>query len=149
YFRAGDPVFVDVNGDYIIDERDLTIVGNSQPRMTGGVNLNLRYKALSMNINTSFTLRRDIINASLAQRFGFFNNPQGTNAASNGVLVPISAYNFWTPDNRIADYPNPYDYTRVNMMTPFRENQTLFMEDGSYFKINGISVAYALNQNVL
>src|SRR5690606_7082114 len=42
YFRAGDPIFVDINGDYIIDEKDLTIVGNSQPRMTGGLNMNLR-----------------------------------------------------------------------------------------------------------
>jgi len=149
YFRAGDPIFVDLNGDYIIDERDLTIVGNSQPRMTGGINLSTRYKALSMNINTSFTLRRDIINSSLSERFGYFNNPTATNAGNNGVLVPIGAYNFWTQDNRIAEYPNPYDYTRVNMMTPFRSNQTLFMEDGSYFKINGISIAYALGSKVL
>lgn len=149
YFRAGDPIFVDINGDYIIDERDQTIIGNSQPRMTGGINMNLRYKALSMNINTSFTLRRDIINAALSQRFGFFNNPQGTNAATNGVLPPISAYNFWTADNRIADYPNPFDYIRYSTMEPFRANQTLFMEDGSYFKINGISIAYALNRNIL
>jgi TonB-linked SusC/RagA family outer membrane protein len=149
YFRAGDPIFVDLNGDYIIDERDLSIVGNSQPRMTGGINMNIRYKALSVNMNTSFTLRRDIINASLSQRFGYFNSPTATNASNNGVLVPIGAYNFWAPDNRQAEYPNPYDYTRVNMMTPFRPNQTLFMEDGSYFKINGISVAYALGRNLL
>jgi len=149
YFGAGDPIFVDLNGDYIIDEKDLVIVGNSQPRMTGGINMNLRYKALSMNINTSFTLRRDIINGSIAQRFGYFNNPRGTNATTNGVLVPIGAYNFWTPDNRVAEYPNPYDYTRVGIMDPFRANQTLFMEDGSYFKINGISIAYALSGNIL
>lgn len=149
YFRAGDPIFADLNGDYIIDERDLTIVGNSQPRMTGGINMNFRYKALSMNVNTSFSLRRDIINASLAQRFGYFDNPAATNATGNGVLVPISAYNFWTPDNRVAEYPNPYDYTRVGIMTPFRPNQTIFMEDGSWFKINGISMNYALNQNIL
>lgn len=149
YFKAGDPIFADLNGDYVIDENDLAIVGNSQPRMTGGFNVNLRYKALSMNINTSFTLRRDIINASVAERFGYFNNPQGTDASTNGVLVPIGAYNFWTPDNRIAEYPNPYDYTRVDIMDPFRSNQSLFMEDGSYFKINGISFAYALNRNVL
>lgn len=149
YFKAGDPIFVDVNGDYIIDNRDLVIVGNSQPRMTGGINTNIRYKALSVNVNTSFTLRRDIINRALSERFTSFNDPAALNASGNGVLVPISAYNFWTPDNRVAEYPNPYDYTRANMMTPFRANQTLFMEDGSYFKINGISVAYALGRSVL
>jgi len=149
YFRAGDPIFVDINGDYIIDEKDLTIVGNSQPRMTGGFNFNLSYKSFSINTNFSYTLRRDIINAAVAQRFNYFNNPTATDAANSGVLVPIDAYNFWTPQNRYADYPNPYDYTRARIMTPFRSNQTLFMEDGSYFKINGISVAYALNKRIL
>lgn len=28
YFKAGDPIWVDVNGDYIIDEKDKVIVGN-------------------------------------------------------------------------------------------------------------------------
>lgn len=149
YFRAGDPIWVDINGDYIIDEKDLTIVGNSQPRMTGGFNLNMQYKSLSINTNCSFTLRRDIVNAALAQRFGFFNNPMGTNATSSGVLTPINAYNFWTPENRNADYPNPFDYTRDRIMTPFRPEQTLFMEDGSFFKINGISLSYALDKRVL
>src|SRR5690606_30155069 len=150
YFKAGDPIFVDLNGDYIIDEKDQAIVGNSQPRMTGGINMNLRYKALTVNINTSFTLRRDIINQSLAQRFGYFNDPTASNGGYNGVLVPIDAYNFWTPDNREgAVYPNPFDYTRVNIVKPYRANQTLFMEDGSYFKINGISMAYSLGRRVL
>lgn len=149
YFRAGDPMWVDLNGDYIIDEKDKTIVGNSQPRMTGGFNVNLRYKSLSINTNCSFTLRRDIINAALAQRFGFFNNPQGIRAESSGVLTPIDAYNFWTPQNRNADYPNPFDYTRNRIINSFRPEQTLFMEDGSYFKINGISLSYALDKRVL
>jgi TonB-linked SusC/RagA family outer membrane protein len=149
YFRAGDPIFVDLNGDYLIDEEDMAIVGNAQPRMVGGINMSMRYKAFSININTSFTLRRDIINQSLSERFKYFSNPTATDASSNGVLVPMHAYNFWTPENRVAAYPNPYDYTRARIMDPFRSNQTLFMEDGSYFKINGISIAYSLGRAVL
>ena len=34
--QAGDPIWVDVNGDYIIDDKDKVVVGNSQPRLTGG-----------------------------------------------------------------------------------------------------------------
>lgn len=75
YFKAGDPIWVDVNGDYIIDEKDKVIVGNSQPRMTGGISINLRYKAFSINTNCSFTLRRDIINKALADRFRAYGTP--------------------------------------------------------------------------
>ena len=39
FFRAGDPIWTDLNGDYILDEKDYVIVGNSQPVFTGGVNI--------------------------------------------------------------------------------------------------------------
>lgn len=150
YFRAGDPIWVDVNGDYVIDEKDRVIVGNSRPRVTGGFSLNLRYKAFSINTNTSFTLRRDIINKALADRFASYGNPLTKSLEKEGAMVPIDAYNFWTPDNRYgAEYPNPYDYTRSNIIKPYRAEQTLFMEDGSYFKINTISVAYDVHKSIL
>ena len=151
YFKAGDPIWVDVNGDYIIDEKDKVIVGNSQPRMTGGISINLRYKAFSINTNCSFTLRRDIINKALADRFRAYGTPVAgkVNLTGSGALTPIEAYNFWTEDNIYAQYPNPFDYTRSSIIQPFRYDQTLFMEDGSYFKINGISVAYTIPKKML
>ena len=75
YFKAGDPILVYLNGDYIIDEKDKAIVGNSQPRVNGGMSINLRYKSLSLFTSFSFLLRRDIINKVLADNFKSFNNP--------------------------------------------------------------------------
>jgi TonB-linked SusC/RagA family outer membrane protein len=151
YFKAGDPIWVDVNGDYIIDEKDKVIVGNSQPRMTGGININVRYRAFSINSSCSFTLRRDIINKALADRFQAYGIPDSKNIklTSSGALTPIESYNFWTKENTGAEYPNPFDYTRSSIIQPFRYDQTLFMEDGSYFKINGISMAYSIPRRLL
>ncbi|MDO4162802.1 MAG: SusC/RagA family TonB-linked outer membrane protein [Bacteroides sp.] len=145
YFRAGDPIWVDLNGDYIIDENDKMIVGNSQPRVTGGLAINLKWKNFSLYTNCSFVLRRDIINKVLADNFAAYSNPNVSisSMGSKASLTPISAYNFWTPDNIHADYPNPYDYLRADIIDPFRADQTLFMEDGSYFKINGITLSYS------
>ena len=46
---------------------------------------------------------------------------------------------FWQEDRIHAQYPNPFDYIRGgtdgNKVDFFRPDQTLFMEDGSYFKI--------------
>ncbi len=146
YFRAGDPIWADLNGDYIIDEKDKKIVGNSQPRVTGGININLRYKNFSLFTNFSFTLKRDILNQVLANNFAAYASPNkaATSLGKNAALVPIDAYNFWTPDNIHADYPNPFDYKRASIINPFRVDQTLFQEDGSYFKINGITLSYSL-----
>ncbi|MDR3244846.1 MAG: SusC/RagA family TonB-linked outer membrane protein [Prevotellaceae bacterium] len=139
YFRAGDPIWADVNGDYIIDAKDKMVIGNSQARATGGMNLNFSYKNFALSANTVFVMRRDIINAALADRFATYSDP-----LSQKALVPISAYNFWTPVNTNAEYPNPFDFTRSRVMNPFRRDQTLFMEDGSYFKIGNASLTYTV-----
>lgn len=146
YFKAGDPIWMDLNGDYVIDENDKAIVGNSQPRVNGGMSVNLRYKNLSLFTSFSFLLRRDIINKALADNFKAFNNPNrsGTLLQGDASLPPIDVYDFWTPANTSADYPNPYDYQHASVIDPFRADQTLFMEDGSYFKINAITLSYSL-----
>ena len=153
HLQAGDPIWVDVNGDYIIDERDKVVVGNSQPRFTGGFNVNLSYKSFSVNTNFSFVVKRDIINRALADRFNAYSNPLARNLHETGALTPIDAYHFWRADRTQAHYPNPFDYIRGgtadHKVNFFRPDQTLFMEDGSYFKMNGISVAYRLPQKVV
>ena len=77
---------VDLNGDYIIDEKDKAIVGNSQPRVNGGMSINLRYKNLSLFTSVSFLLRRDIINKVLADNFKSFNNPMCLEMGCKEVL---------------------------------------------------------------
>ena len=147
YFKAGDPIWADLNGDYVIDEKDKAIVGNSQPRVIGGLSVNLRYKNLALFTSCSFTLRRDIVNQVLANNFASLNDPNikgGDGMYKNAALTPISAYDFWTPTNTHADYPNPYDYQHSSVIKPFRADQTLFLEDGSYFKINAITLSYTL-----
>ncbi len=153
YFKAGDPIWVDVNGDYVIDEKDKMIVGNSQPRITGGLSINLRYKNFSINTNSSFVLRRDIINKALADRFAAYTDPLGIAKMDvlrkSAALTPIESYDFWAPDHIHAGYPNPYDYIHAKTINPFRLDQTLFMEDGSYFKLNTVSIGYTLGKRVL
>jgi len=144
YFKAGDPIWVDVNGDYILDDNDREIVGNSQPRITGGAYNTLRYGSVSVSVSLSFTLRRDIINKTLADQFATYYDPKSLTS-----LAPIGAYDFWTPEHRNAKYPNPFDYKRSNLVDPFRADQTLFQEDGSYVKLNNVSLSYNVNKKYI
>ena len=143
YFTAGDPIFTDLDGNYVLNEYDRVIAGNSQPQITGGFFSLLQYKNWSMEINTSFTYKRDILNNFLAARFDSFSTPTAL-----GALVPLTEYNFWAQAGDAAMYGNPYDYTRSDIINPFRYNQTLFQEDGSYFKLNAIKIYYNFNQSL-
>lgn len=143
YFRAGDPIWTDLDGNYVLDDYDRVIAGNSQPQITGGFFSLLQYKNWSMEINTSFTYKRDILNNFLASRFASFSNP--TNMAA---MVPLSEYDYWQQAGDAAAYGNPFDFTRSDNVNPFRYNQTLFQEDGSYFKLNAVKLYYNFNQSL-
>lgn len=148
YFQGGDPRWTDVNGDYVIDENDLLPLGNPVPLITGGINSLTSYKSFQLSINASYTLVRDVLNSTMANMFQSYTNPTGLNA-----LLPIDNYNFWqaSPESKVAgsgnaEYPNPYDFRRASTLKPFRTNQTLFLEDGSYLKINNIVLVYNVNR---
>ena len=147
YFEAGDPNWTDINGDYIIDERDMVYVGDSQPRVTGGFNSFLSYKNWSLNMMFSYVQGRDIINEVLAKQLNSYFDPfmvdENREGRSNAALLPLDRYDFWMQEGDVAAYPNPFNYQRQKGMKPFRANQTLFMEDGSYFKFNSATLRYA------
>jgi len=143
HFKGGDPYWTDVNGDYILDERDFVVVGNAQPKLTGGISTNVRWKGLSLSTQLSYTYRRDVINAALAKQMESYNNPFGNNGGrKDAALLPLER-NFWRQPGDVADLPNPFDFRRT-AMRPFRPNQTLFLEDGSYLKINFVTLGYNL-----
>ncbi|QPH38878.1 SusC/RagA family TonB-linked outer membrane protein [Pedobacter endophyticus] len=140
YFRAGDPRYTDVNGDYIFDGQDLVDAGSSQINFSGGVTLDFRYERFSAQVQGTCILGRDILNNALAAQFQAFSNP-----VTPSGLVPISEYDIWTHPGQVAKYPNPYDYLRSGIVFPYRYAQTLFQEDGSFFKLNYITLGYTLN----
>ena len=152
FLRAGDPYWADLNGDYVIDDNDLAALFNPQPKMVGGVQFYAKYGQFSVNTNVSFTMFRDVINTALAERFRNFSQPssqQYSDFLSNGVLVPIDQYNYWRADGDAATYPNPYNFIYYPRINPFRYNQTLFIEDGSYWKLNQVTLRYEVPQTWL
>jgi TonB-linked SusC/RagA family outer membrane protein len=141
YFKAGDPIWKDVDGNYILDENDYVAAGNSQPLITGGIQSYVNWKSFSLNVSTSFTLIRDILNNALAERMQFLGDPYTPKA-----VVDFNQVDYWKGEGSTAIYPNPFDYKRYNDIKPYRYDQTLIQEDGSYFKLNTISLAYLMNR---
>lgn len=156
FFQAGDPIWQDINGDYIIDNAttnnaDMVAVGNPTPKLVGGLTTQVVYKEFTLNVNTSLTAYRDILNLVAANNFAAYGYPQNANA-----LVPIDGFNYWKPTNSArtegtvgAQYPNPFDFRRTAALNPFRVNQTLFLENGTYFKINTIMLSYNVARELL
>lgn len=148
YFMAGDPMWVDVNGDYMLsDDEDNVITGNPEPRAVGGVSNTFSYKNFSLNIFCSFTFKRDILNNAMASRLLRLTEPYNINygGAIGGAvnIYDLDQLNYWKQQGDLgARYPNVYYVYRNGQIQPFRMDQTMFMEDGSYFKINQVTLNY-------
>jgi len=149
FFRAGDPIWTDLNGDYILDDRDFVVVGNSQPVFTGGFNAFVQYKQWSINTQFYMTLKRDVMNTALADRLRNYRNPAGLAPDGAGALVPIDDLDIWSTSNTSSYFPNIYDFRRSSFINPFRYDQTLFQEDGSYFKFTTATLSYNFDREML
>ncbi len=155
YFQGGDPYWKDVDHNYILNGDDRMPSGNTQPLVTGGLQSYLTYGNFSVNISASFTAVRSLLNDALADRLSFLSDPFGTkfndskgNPLGPRTIVNLSNVAYWVRPGQIASFPNPYDYTRSGAISPYRWDQTLFQEDGSYFKINTVTLAFKLGKKV-
>src|SRR5690606_30713388 len=103
------PIYIDRNGDYILDNRDYSRSGNTQPLVTGGLQNTFQYKNLQFSIYASYTAKRTILNYALAQRLDLLKDPFG-----GKTVVPIGGLDVWLKEGDVAKYPYPYDYSRNN-----------------------------------
>jgi TonB-linked SusC/RagA family outer membrane protein len=149
-YQGGDARFYDANGDYVIDAKDRQVSGNTQPLLTGGFTNTFTYGNFGLNIYASYTAVRSILNASLAQRLLQLSDPFGSTIAGPQSVPTSSDLSIWKgPGDATAKYANVYNYAHEVYLNNFRAEQTLFQENGSYFKINSITLSYLLPKDLV
>lgn len=141
--RLGYPNWRDVNGDYMISDntgqQDQTFFGDPNPFVTGGFTNFFSYKNFSVQVLTTFTFGRDIMNQTLAQRLsnGLFYGSASDFAQAS--ITDISQYNYWRQSGDNATLPalNPF-----MSLYAWRTGQSLFKEPGWYIRIKNINLGY-------
>jgi TonB-linked SusC/RagA family outer membrane protein len=133
----GDIKFVDVSEDGIINNEDYTVIGNPHPDFTFGVSNNFRYKIFDLGIMISGSVGNDILNTTSFHA----KDPRQLTTNKYAVL----AKNSWTPENTNAKYPR----AGSNLQGIFIANDLLAIEDGSYVKIQNVSLGVNLNRDII
>ena len=160
-YKAGDAKLRDVDGNYQwISYQDKAPVGDTNPKWTGGLFSSTTWKNLTLDIHCSFTLGRQVYNQALERSLtsmttaggvdengtGFWTgwnaNWSGTkDYVSRRMLIDVSGLNYWTKAGDNAQYPNLSPYRDVANYYP---NSSMFLENGSYFKLNSIMLSYRI-----
>ncbi len=124
----GDFRYADVNKDGTIDERDRVFVGSYQPKFYYGINGGFNYKAFDFSIDCYGNAGNKVYNGKKAVRFGNEN-------------VEASRADRWR-----TSAPSNTEYRASNAIP---KPSTYFVESGSFFRINNITLGYTLPQNVI
>lgn len=127
--QPGDVLYVDQNGDRKIDDKDMTIIGNPNPKFIYALTTSLSWKNLTLDLTFNGVYGNQILNANLIELTDV------KNARKN--ILSDAYYKAWTPENRSNSYPRlGYQPTGV-----FCDR---YIEDGSYLRLADVSLSYLL-----
>lgn len=132
--QPGHIKYRDINGDRVINDNDMTIIGDANPDFIGGLTNNLKYKNFDLNFFFQFSYGNDILNAN---RLVFEGNSGRT--FQNQFA---SVLNRWTPDNQ-------NNIMFVARGDGDRMYSSRVIEDGSYLRLKTLQLGYVLPDNLL
>lgn len=136
--RPGDVKYVDYNKDGVIDNNDMTIMGNPYPNFYYGMTNNLSYKELSLSFTLQGTHGNQLLNMSaIGQR----------NTRGNRVAQQASQINYWKSESDPGDgkTPRPNDAVTGNN----RAVSQRYLDGGSFLRVNNITLAYAFPESMM
>lgn len=150
----GMPKFKDLNNDGKIDDKDISVIGNTTPKHTGGFNFNVTYKDIDLGVNFNWSYGNDVYNANkLASLYG----PKEQGVYENKLSILSNAYKIYdvvsgqlvrlkTPDELNAANTNanlPLSYSEMGVTS------TLGIEKGSFLRLNTLTLGYTVPRAVL
>lgn len=147
--QPGDLKLRDLNGDGIIDTKDQTDLGNAQPKFYGGFNQTFKYKNFDMSMFFNFSVGNKVYNAN---KIEFTTKYQYTDQNMLGEMADRWR---WFNDDGIK-VTDPAALTALNantsLWTPTGGNYFLHsyaIEDGSFLRLNNVTVGYSLPKDAL
>ncbi|MDR0575862.1 MAG: TonB-dependent receptor [Tannerella sp.] len=138
--RPGDAVFVDLNGDGVINTEDASYDYGytDDPQYLAGVNMGFSWKNFDVSLQWTGAWE---VSRQISDVFArpFVSNDSQT----QGGLLKYHVYNTWTEDNpsQAAKYPRP---TWTHATNNYR-GSTLFEADASYLRLKSLQIAYNFN----
>lgn len=131
----GDIRYKDLNNDGKIDDKDVTEIGNPNPKFTAGLTNTFNYKGFDLSIFLYGSYGADIFNYTRRQTEGM------NNQYTNQLAVVLDRY---TATNTGATTPRFNQWSNNNIRISDR-----YVEDGSYLRIQNVSLGYNLPKSII
>ncbi|WP_243348796.1 SusC/RagA family TonB-linked outer membrane protein [Parabacteroides sp. FAFU027] len=128
-FTAGDVRFKNLSGsDNLIDANDMTVIGDPNPDIYGGLNTSVKWKKFNVSALFTYSLGNEVYNYTrqVLESIKTFDNQ------TQAVL------NRWKVEGQVTDMPKAV-YGDPMQNSRFSDR---FVEDGSYVKLKNVTFSY-------
>ncbi|MGM9766965.1 MAG: SusC/RagA family TonB-linked outer membrane protein [Candidatus Cryptobacteroides sp.] len=131
HYQDGDIAYRDINGDGLVDGRDVTVLGNSFPEVTLGFDIDLRYKGWGLYAVFYAELGVD----------AWMNNAYYWNYGENAYSV--LALDRWHPvNNPQGTYPR---LTTTDDMNNW-QNSTFWLQKTDWLRLKNLELSYTFSR---
>lgn len=126
----------DINEDGIINQQDRTNLGNPIADFTGGLAIRLSFRNWELEAYSFASIGNEVYN--LSKRFTDFYNP--------GSAIAEEVKNSWTFENPRGEIPI---FENVSNFSTNTESNSYYVEDGSYFRMQNITLSYLMPEAMI
>jgi len=144
----------DSDGNIVIDDNDRTVIGDANPDLYGGMSNTFSYKGFDLSIFVDFSIGGDIMNATklantLSGRTGHTTVLDLANSANRWVTIGEDGKKITDPDILSKLNANKTVACYTDMQDGDKFMHSWAVEDGSFLRINNISLGYTFSNKLL
>jgi hypothetical protein len=162
--KPGDIKFASTTGEMdaksnpVFSTNDRVAMGNGEPNYTGGITNSFTYKGFDLSVFMNFTGGNKVFNANARRFYGpYLPNENTFTAMANRfrLIDPVTGKET-TDLARLAEL-NPNQYSKKQLWSLHADNSKsisdpaidYFLEDGSFLRLNTITLGYSLPHDLL
>ncbi|WP_225869629.1 SusC/RagA family TonB-linked outer membrane protein [Pedobacter psychroterrae] len=131
----GDVRFKDLNGDNVVNDQDVTVIGNPNPDFTYGFTNTFSWKGIDLSVFLYGSQGGNIFNYSRRQTESL------SSAYNNQLTTVLNRYSANNPD---GDMPRYNQWHNNNSRISDR-----YIEDASYLRIQNVALGFSLPKSLI
>ena len=133
-YAPGELKIRDLNGDGKISDQDKTIIGDANPKFTGGITNTFTYKGFQLNLLCQWVVGNDIMSYQ--------------HMANQRLSLGYNATKEWYDTRWQVNNPSRVE-PRAGYDIRAYPDVSYNIYDGSYFRINNVSLSYELPKHLI
>jgi len=135
-FNGGDAIYEDINHDGQINALDITYLGSSLPKLTGGFGFSFTYGDWRLNTQFTYRVGNKIINKARLQAEAMTGNDNQSQAVNYR----------WRKEGDVTSIPRAMFGSTSNFNTLISDR---FVEDGTYLRMSYAQLNYNIKKKYL